>query len=341
MCSEKELKGKFSRLFIFGSIFLSILSIIINLIFKLELIINLKWLIIIFSSLIVLIYDSFLMYFLYFVVIILLFIPIGFIDSGGNLAISISYIYMLLFLITYLFEKKAKCCLISCIFIATSIIINIHLFHSNIFRIYHKNLKSYDTIFQIFLVLIFNCFLLNLFYNIYKKNQILLKKSNEQLTTFAMYDSLTNVYNRRAFDDRLLSLLKSKEHLYDDIWLILIDIDDFKLINDKCGHDEGDRIIKTISNTINTYLGNYSFVARWGGDEFAIITNLPYVKLHRKVDLLFNRVLSLIRNDNEKVTISCGITKLLPEDKINSIFIRADKLLYKAKKLGKNRYIFD
>jgi diguanylate cyclase (GGDEF)-like protein len=156
-----------------------------------------------------------------------------------------------------------------------------------------------------------------------------------------MYDSLTNVYNRRAFDDRLISLLNSNEHLYEDIWLLLIDIDDFKIINDECGHDEGDKIIKEISNAIKNYLGNYSFVARWGGDEFAIITNLPYVKLHRKVDLLFNKILSLKTCNNKKITISCGITKLIPDDEINQIFIRADKLLYKAKEFGKNRYLFD
>lgn len=341
MGNEKELKRKFSKLFVMGIFSLSFLSIFSNLLLKFDFVINIKWILIMISSIFVLSYDKISIYFYYFITLILIFVPLGFIDSGGNLPISISYIYMLLFLVVYLFESKRKLFLTISLFVALVIILNINYFHREIVRVYSDNIKYYDTIFQVFLVFIFSCLTLNIFCNIHKKNQILLKEANEKLTKFAMYDSLTNVYNRRAFDDRLISLLNSNEHLYEDIWLLLIDIDDFKIINDECGHDEGDKIIKEISNAIKNYLGNYSFVARWGGDEFAIITNLPYVKLHRKVDLLFNKILSLKTCNNKKITISCGITKLIPDDEINQIFIRADKLLYKAKELGKNRYLFD
>jgi diguanylate cyclase (GGDEF)-like protein len=341
MGNEKELKRKFSKLFVMGIFSLSFLSIFSNLLLKFDFVINIKWIIIMISSIFVLSYDKTSIYFYYFITLILIFVPLGFIDSGGNLPISISYIYMLLFLVVYLFESKRKLFLTISLFISLVIILNINYFHREIVRVYSDNIKYYDTIFQVFLVFIFSCLALNVFCNIHKKNQILLKEANEKLTKFAMYDSLTNVYNRRAFDDRLISLLNSNEHLYEDIWLLLIDIDDFKIINDECGHDEGDKIIKEISNAIKNYLGNYSFVARWGGDEFAIITNLPYVKLHRKVDLLFNKILSLKTCNNKKITISCGITKLIPDDEINQIFIRADKLLYKAKEFGKNRYLFD
>jgi diguanylate cyclase (GGDEF)-like protein len=341
MGNEKELKRKFSKLFVMGIFSLSFLSIFSNLLLKFDFVINIKWILIMISSIFVLSYDKISIYFYYFITLILIFVPLGFIDSGGNLPISISYIYMLLFLVVYLFESKRKLFLTISLFVALVIILNINYFHREIVRVYSDNIKYYDTIFQVFLVFIFSCLTLNIFCNIHKKNQILLKEANEKLTKFAMYDSLTNVYNRRAFDDRLISLLNSNEHLYEDIWLLLIDIDDFKIINDECGHDEGDKIIKEISNAIKNYLGNYSFVARWGGDEFAIITNLPYVKLHRKVDLLFNKILSLKTCNNKKITISCGITKLIPDDEINQIFIRADKLLYKAKEFGKNRYLFD
>ncbi|WP_354625518.1 GGDEF domain-containing protein [Psychromonas sp. MME2] len=122
--------------------------------------------------------------------------------------------------------------------------------------------------------------------------------------------------------------------------LAFIDIDRFKKINDKYGHDLGDKFLKSLVVHFNDILRNMDMVYRWGGEEFIIL--LPETSLDRALV-----VCERIREDVEKnmvveqhrITISLGVTQLRAAESIQTMVQRADGLLYKAKQSGRNRII--
>ncbi|NPA52804.1 MAG: diguanylate cyclase [Aquificae bacterium] len=168
-----------------------------------------------------------------------------------------------------------------------------------------------------------------------------LKEELNQAKTEANIDFLTTLYNRRRFERALLDMLKDyKERKY-PFSIILLDIDDFKTINDKYGHPVGDLVLKEVANILKNYLRANSVSARIGGEEFGIL--LPGVEIKDAVKIA-ERLKHIIENRHIKTdgtfikfTASFGITQAKEGDTLNSIIERADKALYKSKQTGKNR----
>lgn len=147
----------------------------------------------------------------------------------------------------------------------------------------------------------------------------------------AYNDVLTGLYNRRYFYQKLSNTISVKM----PISLIIIDIDDFKVINDKYGHIAGDIILKQFAEILkeNVRLGNT--VARWGGEEFAVI--LPETSLE-KAYIIADRIRGVVENYQFcvedtfcKITISIGIASTVMRVDIDEFVKIADKALYKAK----------
>jgi diguanylate cyclase (GGDEF)-like protein len=121
-----------------------------------------------------------------------------------------------------------------------------------------------------------------------------------------------------------------------------MDIDRFKAINDTYGHDNGDRVLRMVANTLRHNLRVEDAIARWGGEEFvALLTGMDYNDLGRMAEKLNTLIAasSLQINDSTvSVTISVGGTIILPEDdSIQSIIKRADQNMYKNKLASPNR----
>lgn len=112
----------------------------------------------------------------------------------------------------------------------------------------------------------------------------------------------------------------------------MIDIDNFKHINDTCGHLEGDKVIIKTTEIIRANVGKEDIVARWGGDEFIII--LPYASLKKATEI--STCIKDSLSTASQLTASIGVTAFTEGDNINSIINRADLLLYQAKYKGKN-----
>jgi diguanylate cyclase (GGDEF)-like protein len=164
--------------------------------------------------------------------------------------------------------------------------------------------------------------------NIYRR-----KKS---LEVEIQLDKLTNIYNKTHFDQKLSEeLLKNN-----DFALIVVDIDNFKYINDNYGHQIGDIVLQEFSVLLEQNLRDIDLLARWGGEEFLILLK------DTKEDIALSRVES-IRKEIEsfsftaikQLTASFGITCKDSSDDINSLLFRADKALYEAKESGKNRAV--
>ncbi|WP_373070742.1 diguanylate cyclase [Sulfurimonas sp.] len=170
-----------------------------------------------------------------------------------------------------------------------------------------------------------------------------LKALQDKLVEQANRDPLTNLYNRRYLYDVASNLLTISKREKTDIGIIMLDIDNFKQINDTHGHAVGDEVIKSLSNILTTHTRESDIIARFGGEEFIVL--LPHTdskgatniasKLRAIVE---NEIVTIDKNLKIKFTISLGVDNVLKDDKnIDSALNRADKALYKAKENGKNQ----
>jgi len=166
------------------------------------------------------------------------------------------------------------------------------------------------------------------------------RKENEKL---ANTDQLTKVYNRRFLEDFSNRYMKIVKREHNTLSLLLIDIDDFKTVNDTYGHDVGDRVIKLLVKRLKTSVRDNDIIVRLGGDEFLVLlpsTPLENAKKVGKKILDVVNSLNEFENDELRFTITIGSSEYKKSDlHINEMINRADNALYKAKKLGKNQVI--
>jgi len=170
----------------------------------------------------------------------------------------------------------------------------------------------------------------------------------QKLHHAAYYDSLTNLPNRLLLSDRLeQAIIHTKRH-QSSMTVIYLDIDEFKEINDKYGHDIGDKVLKLYVQRLERVLREEDTLSRLGGDEFVII--LQNVKEAEHIKSTLNRILHVttqplkIEEHNLKISASLGVTFYPQNEEIDAdqLLRQSDQAMYHAKQLGKNRYhIFD
>ncbi len=168
------------------------------------------------------------------------------------------------------------------------------------------------------------------------------KRQEMMLHEQATHDFLTGLGNRNYFKRHFQSVLQQKDPYQSDGVVLLLDLDHFKLINDKYGHDAGDYVLKQVANIIRAQLRNIDIVARWGGEEFCIL--LPNTTPGQAL-LAAERIRSnLARRPLDyqgqliRVTTSIGLTTLIAGDmQIEAALRRADQALYRSKHRGRNQ----
>ncbi|MDB2562220.1 GGDEF domain-containing protein [Sulfurimonas sp.] len=174
-----------------------------------------------------------------------------------------------------------------------------------------------------------------------KANEIITKLSSQVATLEkeSNLDSLTKVFNRRALSTYLSNVCANKGIPY-ELHLIMLDIDDFKIINDTYGHVAGDKILIFIANILKKTLRDGDKIFRFGGEEFVLVLNRIDAEHCNKILLRILELVSknklLYQGSSINVTISIGSTVFIHEDSPDSLLARADKALYSAKKDGKN-----
>ena len=168
------------------------------------------------------------------------------------------------------------------------------------------------------------------------------EKIHKHAFSMATRDSLTSLYNYEYFYGSLDHILQESARLSRSVSLAVIDVDDFKLFNDKHGHLEGDRILSVISSQIKPLIRTDDVAARYGGDELVIIFpntgNFAALKICERIK--DHIVKGLNEAFDVKVTISIGISSY-PDNGGTpaALFDSADKALYKAKQAGKNNIV--
>ena len=161
-----------------------------------------------------------------------------------------------------------------------------------------------------------------------------------QMEELALLDSMTGLANRRYLESLIRSRMEEFNRNNWNFGVLLVDIDNFKSINDRYGHDVGDQVIQMVGRTLDTSSRYFDVIGRWGGEEFvAIIANAEEKELIEIGERMRALVELSMLNVPEYlfVTVSIGGAHAVSGDTVDSLVRRADEKLYEAKKSGKNQ----
>ncbi len=209
------------------------------------------------------------------------------------------------------------------------------------YYIVYQEDKALDYIQNSFILYLVLALFISLFVSVllvlYYRSQ---QKSKEALKVLATTDPLTKIANRHKLN-MVMDILIHRSQRYDlPLSVIFFDIDAFKAINDKLGHETGDEILVELSNLVTTTIRSADLLARWGGEEFIIL--LPETN-HAQARELAEKLRKIISEHHfvitAKLTCSFGVTQLRKDDDEISLLKRVDTALYSAKDSGRNRVI--
>ncbi|MFL5115742.1 MAG: GGDEF domain-containing protein [Microvirga sp.] len=175
-----------------------------------------------------------------------------------------------------------------------------------------------------------------------------LRETLEAVRIESLTDALTGVSNRKHFEETLIRAIERAGQDRSPLALIVIDIDHFKRFNDTYGHLTGDQVLKLVGMTMREAVKSKATLARFGGEEFAIILPETTMQPARALaDTIRQSVMSrelVKRSTGEslgKVTISAGVAVLREGDTAVSLLERADQCMYMGKRMGRNRTVTD
>jgi diguanylate cyclase (GGDEF)-like protein len=168
------------------------------------------------------------------------------------------------------------------------------------------------------------------------------KQFEERIQHLATYDNLTGLQNRMLFYDRLRQAINLAGRNHDELSLLYVDLDKFKMVNDTLGHDSGDEVLKNAANRIQQQVRESDTVARIGGDEFAVI--LPKITTPQDAATVARKIIDALlpvfalagaKCASAKVGASIGIATF-PADgaDMDALLKAADAAMYRAKQSG-------
>lgn len=173
-----------------------------------------------------------------------------------------------------------------------------------------------------------------------------LARANRELARYAeewerisLSDKLTGLPNRRAFEEFLNHHVASAERFGELLAVLVLDLDHFKAINDTFGHSRGDQVLKRVAATLASNVRQTDVVARWGGEEFGVLA--PKTDLRGGAKLA-DELRSAVRETDmpegmPRITVSVGVAQWQSGESADSVFSRADEVLYRAKEKGRDR----
>ncbi|MDH4263811.1 MAG: GGDEF domain-containing protein [Spirochaetia bacterium] len=201
-------------------------------------------------------------------------------------------------------------------------------FYSQVERISRYSLTQIIMAFALSMILAFK------YEQIRSKQEALLKNSSES-------DPLTGMLNRRGFAVASVPVLQQAERSQQAFAVAMIDLDNFKMVNDIQGHSAGDKLLQEISSLLRLHTRSADIIARWGGEEFVLL--LVHSDLNG-ASFVSEKIRSKIESHSfscGKITASIGVSLRQPHETLEDTLKRADLAMYEAKQTGKNRVVFD
>jgi diguanylate cyclase (GGDEF)-like protein len=168
---------------------------------------------------------------------------------------------------------------------------------------------------------------------------LIMRRDHSLVQELADTDALTNVLNRRAWSESVSKVLASSG--MQPVALLFLDLDHFKMLNDRQSHAAGDRALIAVADALRHELRPHDLLGRYGGEEFvAMLYGVDPAQAMQVATRLCRRVHRLeipVNNDGLLHTISIGIAMRLPDDTVSSLVDRSDQAMYRAKLAGRNR----
>lgn len=162
-----------------------------------------------------------------------------------------------------------------------------------------------------------------------------------ELDRLARTDPLTGLPNRRVLEERLEEELHRSARSRKAFAMVIVDLDRFKNINDRFGHPAGDEALQLFASALRAQARQADFVARYAGDEFAmILLDVDSMKSRAIVERMVESVRALRLSNGAALTASAGVTLSYPVDSAESVIERADAALYEAKRDGRDRAVY-
>ncbi|MCE5262320.1 MAG: sensor domain-containing diguanylate cyclase [Deltaproteobacteria bacterium] len=164
----------------------------------------------------------------------------------------------------------------------------------------------------------------------------------QELRNLAITDPLTGAYNRRHFLEELQQEMDRSDRYSHPFALIMFDIDHFKEVNDRFGHEAGDRVLRELAEMVRKRVRSTDLLARWGGEEFMIL--LPNTTLPPAATLaqdLLKQMQEGAFSEIGRITASFGVAVHRPGEGIDALLTRVDDLMYQAKRKGRSRLACD
>jgi len=284
----------------------------------------------------------FLLFLILLCILVLFFIPISnyhitiIIDSLLSFIISLTLFIAGIYLYIYKKNINALFYFIAWSFLAIGIIIS-HL--SNIGIIPSYFLTTFASQIGSFFEVLLLSIGLAYYYNHLKKDHEKLTDINHRLEHLSNTDALTQCYNRRYFYTHVNHLLSLTTH--NDFFLVMLDLDYFKKINDTYGHEIGDKVLQIVTETSHKYLNEEDIFARYGGEEFVLF--IPQSN-REKITKLATSLTKAIKDINInsipdlQLSVSMGIAQ--SNKHLETLLSNADKALYHAKNTGRDKFCF-
>ncbi len=168
----------------------------------------------------------------------------------------------------------------------------------------------------------------------------IIENLHSKLLMQTITDPLTETYNRRHMQTVLTTALSRRDRGAPAQALLMIDIDHFKRVNDRYGHAMGDKVLKHIASLISSRMRATDNLFRAGGEEFVLyLADTPAEGAYISAETVRKRIEATPLNRDISITVSIGVSQLLPEDSVDTWLKRSDDALYQAKAAGRNRVV--
>ncbi len=179
---------------------------------------------------------------------------------------------------------------------------------------------------------VLSVFVVTAFYPLLTLLSYYLRRQLTHATSLATHDALTGLWNRHALPEY------ANRFANDGYWVAMLDLDDFKFINDRHGHVVGDQVLRAVAAVLTQQSGPQAMASRYGGEEFCLL--LPPQSTDKVITILTNTLESITNMTTAPfvhVTISGGLARAQSGENLTETIVRADRALYQAKRSGKNQ----
>ncbi len=270
---------------------------------------------------------------IFFTIVIFLLLPLGWLNSSLSNPFTVAYSFLIMIAIIYFFEGKTQFVFFTAELIVIMFMIFMRYQYPQFFAVIDSKMEMIDVMYQLPLTFIAGAFMLKAFAKSYRYALDELGKQKQALTYLTLHDELTTIYNRRYVFREIEKMRKQKKN---KLLIGMVDLDNFKQVNDSYGHVMGDMLLKKAATTIRDIVGEQGIVGRYGGDEFIIIYNgcskTKMLELLKKIQHASDQLGSL----EAFTSFSGGFVLCHQPCDIEVCLSHADQLLYTSKHQGKN-----